>query len=110
MLWSGTSGLQRGIRCCNAWSWRAPMSQVLGLSPAPTGARAQTREWFDGWQSLVTVFAVAATLALVASLLGWRGSDLPAQTFRAELFKRDGFVLWNSQWFGGHALLAYSVL
>ena len=86
------------------------MSQVLGLSPAPARSHQPTRKWFDGWPSLVTVFAVAATLALLASLLGWRGSDLPAQMFRAELFKRDGFVLWNSQWFGGHALLAYSVL
>jgi hypothetical protein len=86
------------------------VSQVLGLHPAPPGARAPARKWFDGWPSLVTVFAVAATLAVLAMCLGWRGSDLPGQVFRTELFKRDGFVLWNSQWFGGHALLAYSVL
>jgi hypothetical protein len=40
----------------------------------------------------------------------WRGSDLPAQVFRSELVRRDGFVVWNSQWFGGHAVLTYSVL
>ena len=49
-------------------------------------------------------------LAVLAITLGWRGSDLPAQVFRAELFRQDGFVLWNSQWFGGHAVLNYSVI
>jgi hypothetical protein len=53
---------------------------------------------------------LATTLATVAVAFGWRGSDLPAQVFRAELFQREGFVLFNSQWFGGHATLAYSVL
>jgi hypothetical protein len=54
--------------------------------------------------------AVAAGAAVLAITLGWRGSDLPAQVFRAELFRQDGFVLWNSQWFGGHAMLGYSVI
>jgi hypothetical protein len=54
--------------------------------------------------------AVATTAAVLALALGWRGSDLPAQVFRAELFREDGFVLWNSQWFGGHAMLGYSVI
>jgi hypothetical protein len=60
--------------------------------------------------TLLSVFALTATLAVVAVALGWRGSDLPAQVFRTELVRRDGFVLWNSQWFGGHAVLTYSVL
>jgi hypothetical protein len=54
--------------------------------------------------------ALAAALALFAIAMGWRGSDLPAQLFRVELFRRDGFVLWNSQWFSGHPTLGYSVL
>lgn len=65
---------------------------------------------FDDWPGALAVFAVATALAVLAIQLGWRGSDLPAQVFRAELVRRDGFVLWNSQWFGGHATLAYSVL
>ena len=64
----------------------------------------------DGWPMVATVVAVAGALALLAIALGWRGSDLPAQIFRTELFRKDGFVLWNSQWFGGHALLGYSVI
>jgi hypothetical protein len=64
----------------------------------------------DGWPSGLAAFALAGSLAIVAVTLGWRGSDLPAQVFRAELVRRDGFVVWNSEWFGGHATLAYSVI
>jgi len=66
--------------------------------------------WLEGWPSMVTAFAVAGSLAIIAICLGWRGSDLPAQVFRSDLVRRDGFVIWNSQWFGGHAFLPYSVL
>jgi hypothetical protein len=84
------------------------VSQLLPLS---VPQRRQPRApWLDGWQSLLTAFGVAAGLAIVAVSLGWRGSDLPAQVFRTELVRQDGFVIWNSQWFGGHAMLPYSVL
>ncbi len=59
---------------------------------------------------MTAVVGVAGGLAVLAITLGWRGSDLPAQVFRTELFRKDGFVLWNSQWFGGHTLLGYSVI
>jgi hypothetical protein len=72
--------------------------------------RREPAQWFDGWQSLAAASALALALVLLAVCLGWRGSDLPAQVFRSELVRRDGFVIWNSQWFGGHALLSYSVL
>ncbi len=54
--------------------------------------------------------AAAGLLATLALVLHWRGSDLPAQLLRANLFRHYGFVLWNSQWYGGHATLNYSVL
>ena len=75
--------------------------------PRPQRGRARGLE---GWPSFLTAFALAGALALVAVLLGWRGSDLPAQVFRSELFRQDGFVVWNSQWFGGHPTLSYSVI
>jgi hypothetical protein len=62
------------------------------------------------WSGAAIATAVAAGLALLAIAMGWRGSDLPAQLFRVELFRREGFVLWNSQWFSGHPTLDYSVL
>ncbi len=72
--------------------------------------RSRRAPHVEGWPTVAAVVSVAAVLALLAVMLGWRGSDLPAQIFRAELVRRDGFVLWNSQWFGGHALLGYSVI
>jgi len=75
--------------------------------PARRARRVRT---IDGWPSVAAVIAIASGLAILAIVLGWRGSDLPAQIFRSDLVRRDGFVIWNSQWFGGHALLGYSVI
>ena len=53
---------------------------------------------------------IAAALAIVAWLAGWRGSDLPAALYRITLFHRHGLTLWDSQWYGGHWTLDYSVI
>ncbi len=63
------------------------------------------RAWLSGISP-----TAAAALAVAILALGWRGSDLPAQVFRADLVKRYGFVLWNMQWYGGHPTLDYSVI
>jgi hypothetical protein len=60
-------------------------------------------------QWLVAPFT-AGVLALAAVLAGWRGKDLPAQLYRVGLFHRAGLTLWDSQWYGGHWTLNYSVL
>jgi hypothetical protein len=52
----------------------------------------------------------AGTLALIAVLVGWRGVDLPASLYRVSLFHRHGLALWDSQWYGGHWTLNYSVI
>ncbi len=54
--------------------------------------------------------ALAAGAALAALLAGLRGVDLAAAVYRIELFHRSGLVLWDSQWYGGHFTLDYSVL
>jgi len=55
--------------------------------------------------------ALAAALVAVAFLItGAGGGDLAAHVFRAELFDREGFTLWNGAWYGGHHAVAYSVL
>src|SRR6516165_10272971 len=53
---------------------------------------------------------VAAAVALAAVLIGWRGMDLAAAVYRVGLFHRSGFTLWDSQWYGGHWTLSYSVI
>jgi hypothetical protein len=72
----------------------------------PDGAR---RRWSEDWTAWASP-ALAAVLALTAGLLGWRGVDLPAQLYRVGLFHRDGLTLWDSQWYGGHWTLGYSVV
>jgi hypothetical protein len=53
---------------------------------------------------------VAAALAVVAAAAGWKGADVPNYLFRIELFRRAGFTIWSSAWYGGHHILGYSVL
>ena len=52
----------------------------------------------------------AAILAVVYLILEPSTVDLAAQTFRADLFDANGFLLWNNYWYAGHYLLTYSVL
>ncbi len=75
------------------------------LGPGLRVRRDETRpEW------VIVAPAVAGVLAVVAGLVGFRGVDLPAQLYRVVMFHHHGFTLWDSQWYGGHFTLDYSVL
>jgi hypothetical protein len=52
----------------------------------------------------------AALLAAAYVIIAPPSGDLPAHLFRAQLFKADGFTLWNSFWYAGHHTPGYSVL
>ena len=57
--------------------------------------------------------APTVAAALVAALylaLDLRTGDLAAHLYRADLFSREGFTIWNGNWYGGHHTPAYSVL
>ena len=62
--------------------------------------------------------AIGARASLLASsivIVLWavrqpRTADLAAQVYRAGLFERVGWVLWDNDWFGGHVLPGYSLL
>ena len=69
----------------------------------PVRSRPEPRLW---WAPPL----LAAVLALTGLLLGWRGVDLPAQIYRVNLFRHQGFTVWDSQWYGGHWTLDYSVI
>ena len=43
-------------------------------------------------------------------MLAPKTGDLPAHVFRAKLFGRDGFGVWNGNWYGGHHTPGYSLL
>jgi len=53
---------------------------------------------------------VAAAVVGLGLILGWKGVDLPAQLYRIANFRANGLTIWDSQWFGGHWTLNYSVL
>lgn len=52
----------------------------------------------------------AALLAAAYLAVEPRTVDYAAHIFRAELFDREGFTIWNGQWYAGHHTVAYSVL
>lgn len=76
---------------------------------APAPARTPTRPVIGRLWPLVPA-ALAAALAVLAIVMQWRGSDLPAHYFRVALVERDGFEVWNNQWFGGHHTIGYGAL
>jgi hypothetical protein len=54
--------------------------------------------------------AIALLFGLLYVVFEPRPGDLAAHVFRAELFGREGFTIWNGHWYGGHHTPAYSVL
>ena len=80
-----------------------PQSYARLATAGPEGALLRRRE-------LVWAPMLAALLASVAVLIGLQGVDLPAQLYRVDLFHRSGLTLWDSQWYGGHWTLNYSVV
>lgn len=82
---------------------------MLAETTAAKELRADEAAWRERAWVLVPP-ALAAGLAGLGLLLGWRGVDWAAAVYREGLFRRDGLVLWNSQWYGGHWTLGYSVL
>ncbi|MEA2457594.1 MAG: hypothetical protein QOC95_566, partial [Thermoleophilaceae bacterium] len=104
---------QRGTRRRDSLS---PVSSPPAAPPAATEPRARARlidrarhpDALD-WSRLAPVLAAAA-IAVVYLIVKPRTVDLAAHVFRAELFDREGFTIWNGAWYGGHHALAYSVL
>jgi hypothetical protein len=58
----------------------------------------------------VAPVAIAVLFAIVYLIWQPRTVDLAAHTFRADLFGREGFTIWNGQWYGGHHTPAYSII
>ncbi len=53
---------------------------------------------------------VAASLAAVYVIISPSSVDLAAHLFRAQMFREQGFAVWNNYWYSGNAVLGYSVL
>ena len=58
----------------------------------------------------VEPWAIAALLALAYVVFSPVSADLAAQVYRIDLFREEGFTVWNGQWYAGHHTPGYSVL
>jgi len=58
----------------------------------------------------VDAWLLTAACALAYVLLAPPSADLAAADYRSELFSQAGLTLWDNAWYGGHHLLAYSLL
>jgi hypothetical protein len=53
---------------------------------------------------------VAAVFAATYVILSPASLDLADHLFRAQLFRDEGFGLWNNLWYSGHHIVGYSVI
>ncbi len=99
-----------------AFSVAAPTREgpAEATPPAPesaspdVSARPPLLRRIDWWRLGPTL--LAAALAAAYLIVKPRSPDLAAHIFRSELFGREGFTIWNGQWYGGHHTPAYSIL
>lgn len=59
------------------------------------------------WLAPAVLAALGAAIYLVSDP---PSADLAAQQYRAGLFAREGFALWDGQWYAGHHVPGYSVI
>jgi hypothetical protein len=76
----------------------------VGTAVLPARRRATVSVW------TLAPSALALAFGLLYLVLEPRPGDLAVHVFRAELFEREGFTIWNGHWYGGHHTPAYSVL
>ena len=74
---------------------------------APRGARARSVAAAAGARHAWTI---TAALSVVYLIIAPSSPDLAAADYRSSLFAHAGFSLWDNSWYGGHHLLAYSLL
>jgi hypothetical protein len=62
------------------------------------------------WLRWAAPTLVAAILAVAYLIIAPSSVDLAAHLFRAQMFRQQGFAVWNNYWYSGNAVLGYSVL
>ncbi|HEV3034290.1 MAG TPA: hypothetical protein VGX72_05825 [Solirubrobacteraceae bacterium] len=89
------------------------MSAAVPRAGAPAPAGGESSPPGVGLARLARLppaWTIAAALAVVYLILAPTSPDLAAASYRSGLFSSAGFTLWDNSWYGGHHLLAYSVL
>jgi hypothetical protein len=107
-------GAQRSDQAIVSSDILAQDCKPCAASPTPRtrnlAARAVSGRRWGIRTSGLAVVAVAVAGVLAGWLFGWQGPDWAAQTYRADLFRTHGWLLWDNGWYGGHYILSYSVL
>ena len=83
-----------------------------GQSTVEGGRRRQPLEASESrrdWRRLLPV-TVAAALSAAYVIASPPSLDLAAHLFRAQLFGREPFGIWNNYWYSGHHIVGYSLL
>jgi hypothetical protein len=88
----------------------APVGEALSVAPARPRIAARRRALPVAVTAPLAPVALALAGVLLFALLDPHPVDLAAGTYRADLFAREGFTVWNAQWYGGHHTAPYSVL
>jgi hypothetical protein len=78
---------------------------TTAAAPAPAQHRASARRL-----RRVAPTLVAALFAAIYVIVSPASLDLADHLFRAQLFRDEGFGLWNNLWYSGHHIVGYSVL
>ncbi len=68
------------------------------------------RALLGGRRRWVLTILIVLTLTLALWWSRWHGLDYPAQLYRVGLVHRQGFSVWDANWYGGHYTPAYGVL
>jgi hypothetical protein len=72
-------------------------------TPSPDGYARPVR------RSVLPCVLLAAAIGVAALLIAPDTQDMAAAVFRSNLFGREGFVVVNDAWYGGHDVPAYSL-
>lgn len=86
------------------------MSAVAPRPGAPAPVPASRTLYPSTGAILAGVLALSGALAALYLIWEPMSADLAAQTYRTGLFEREGFTIWNGQWYGGHHTPGYSLL
>ncbi|HEY4996588.1 MAG TPA: hypothetical protein VII03_01255, partial [Solirubrobacteraceae bacterium] len=86
------------------------MSATATAVEAPQGSDLAGTSQRDWSERLPPAWTTTAALAVVYLILAPSSPDLAAASYRSNLFAEHGFALWDNSWYGGHHLLAYSLL
>jgi hypothetical protein len=81
--------------------------RTLPRRPALSGFRSRW-QGIDWWHAAPVL--IASALALVYMIWQPRTVDMAGHVFRSELFGKEGFTIWDGQWYGGHHTPGYSLL